>query len=184
MHILSLDIETLGLTIDCSVLQVGIVGYDTKTDKILFGKEWDIKNPAIYCNDYFALNMNMKLLQKITSSPDKCTLSDAALDLESEYLSKDQYKGIKWVLAGKNIGGFDSQFLSKEPLWASLFKRYCSYRYLDIGSLFADHTATDLPNMKKCCEIAGVSYEERHEALYDARLNIECIRYAIKSGRF
>ena len=96
---------------------------------------------------------------------------------EAVYFLKQHIDG-KWVIAGKNVAGFDLQFLPEE------FTQRCHHRTIDVGSLalgakpdqfWADQSVP--PSLEK---IRGS--KALHDALIDAREVVGAIRTLVPEG--
>jgi len=65
----------------------------------------------------------------------------------------------KLIYCGKNISGFDVQFLKKyHTVWG--------HRHLDIGSVFWKPGDTHIKSLQELCELYNITYEQ-HTALGD-----------------
>lgn len=77
--------------------------------------------------------------------------------------------------AGKNFATFDKLFLEKLPRWKQCIR--LKQRVLDPAILYIDwSTDTEVPNLNKCKEKAGIKGYVTHNALEDAWDVIEVLR--------
>lgn len=74
------------------------------------------------------------------------------------------------ILAGKNVAGFDLQFVTSPSL-----RKLFSHRVLDIGSVFADFDKEKLPSLDEIKADFGIT-TAAHDALDDARDVIRALR--------
>ena len=74
------------------------------------------------------------------------------------------------VVAGKNFGKFDYQFLSPR------MKEHFFHRFIDPGSIFVDWKEESPPALSKLKSRLGLDEEVTHDALEDARDVIRIIR--------
>ena len=90
-----------------------------------------------------------------------------ALQLKT-WLNKIGFEGDNTInIAGKNVAGFDLQFLCKLPEWYKNIK--WRRRVLDPAILFVDYTDICVPDLKECLTRAfGVDRPIAHTAAADA----------------
>lgn len=101
----------------------------------------------------------------------------SAIDHFARWISDNTYLGDKLVLCGKNVMGFDFQFLRAAGFVCALekYNRRVGHRAWDIGNLFARPDDDVIPDLRECCERAGLSDTTvKHEALADAILTYNC----------
>lgn len=172
MRFISVDIETTGLdpTTD-QILEIAMIDSETKSVFHCYLLHDPIRGNPI------ALTMNAKIIERIAYKKEPflylgpAHISDNieswAFDLGFKYDESVTY-------AGKNIGGFDIQFLKKLP--------YCSCigSSLKIGNLKSKTRTLDPtilyilpedkypPDLKTCCERAGLEFSSTHNAIEDA----------------
>jgi oligoribonuclease (3'-5' exoribonuclease) len=170
---LAIDIETTGLNPDtCQVLEIGCVLNDFSKPLLECRTFEMIINPGHIEGEPRGLAMNARLLEKIS---DGCGLNPRlAMDRFSQWLR--DYVGQKAHPLGKNVAGFDIQFLKRLPLWPG---HHIHYRSLEVGTLYANIDGI------LGQEELGTTVAERlkipgspHEALYDARVSLALARAA------
>jgi hypothetical protein len=173
MKFFSIDVETTGISKGCIPLQYGCVAVDTESP------EWPtfeiiIKHTFIK-GEPFALNMNRSIIERIAKG-EGVHEPEAVKEL-SEFIRKhvdpedNGETGTYFAIAGKNYAGFDARFIN----WPSYMKP--RHRTLDPGSVYARSYDRVPPDLRVCCERAGVPYDESqlHNALYDAMLVALCM---------
>lgn len=170
---LAIDVETTGLNPNtCQVLEIGCVLND-------------FSNPLMECDTFEAiihhdniegeprgLAMNQRLLKVIADGFGgrmNYVMKNLRQWLDARQVSKVH-------LLGKNVAGFDLQFLELISEWPA---HLMHYRCLEVGSLFA--TVEGIAGQ----EALGTELAERlkipgnpHEALYDARVSLALVRNA------
>jgi DNA polymerase III epsilon subunit-like protein len=100
-------------------------------------------------------------------------LFENGLTDSSEVTSK--MKPVSITVAGKNFASFDKLFLEKLPRWKQAVR--IKQRILDPAILYVDwKTDSDVPNLLKCKERAGINGTVTHNALEDAWDVIEVLR--------
>ena len=84
-------------------------------------------------------------------------------------------KPVTITVAGKNFASFDKLFLERLPRWKQAIR--IKQRILDPAILYVDwKTDSDVPNLDKCKERAGIQGAVTHNALEDAWDVIEVLR--------
>jgi hypothetical protein len=84
-------------------------------------------------------------------------------------------KPVTITVAGKNFASFDKLFLERLPRWKQAIR--IKQRILDPAILYVDwKTDSDVPNLLKCKERAGINGTVTHNALEDAWDVIEVLR--------
>lgn len=184
MKYASIDIETTGLDENfCQILSVGVVVEDTS-------KQLEFESiPKLHIviprkqifGESFALNMNKNLIELINRY-NMCKNPECVLELESENSvtfvhESNVIKMIKIFLAnhgltdrinvaGKNFTEFDKRFLKLLPDWNTL---EVGRRVIDPAGLFVDwELDSELPDLNKCIERAGLEGLVSHNAVEDA----------------
>jgi oligoribonuclease (3'-5' exoribonuclease) len=191
MKYLSLDLETTGLNplLD-QILMVGAVVEDTEHPEVPVE---DL--PSFVCfiehdryrGNAFALGLNGWIFDNLSGRnrtredvpiyPSFHACGDpyvaSWVPKFSDFLSDNFSIDERIILAGKNMGSFDFQFL-KEELPAAFLKRF-GYRYIDPGSVFIDWSKgpESLPAIKGRF---GMEEECSHDALEDARDVVRVLR--------
>lgn len=77
------------------------------------------------------------------------------------------------TLAGKNVRGFDVSFLDAHFGFSEATPIH--HRAIDLGSVYWTPEG-GVPSTKECAERAGLDYEYRHDALYNARFVVRALR--------
>ena len=181
MKYVSLDIETSSLTPDPeNVISLAMVIDDLVTPIDQLPRLHILFKQELQDTDDYAMAMNSKLLYARASNaamekfPELCLTHvvrdwSHASDLIHQFLH-----GIvgldRLPLAGKNVMGFDYQFLPQEV------KRWFAHRSLDPGSMYALPTDKRPPDTSECCRRAGIDDTVTHNALDDALQVIALIR--------
>lgn len=191
MKYISIDIETTGLNpLENDILEIGAYIEDTETQ--LPRNQLPTFHAYIWKENYrgnaFALQMNHHILKKILELKER---SDWSVLSEPEYVSsrfyqflnyhkdlwsKEQFNGGDgpFMIAGKNVAGFDLPFLNQLPNWGRLkFHR----RVLDPAILYFDPMKDEVPpDLKTCKQRVGLPELVTHAALDDAWDVISLIR--------
>lgn len=166
MKFISIDLETTGLNPKADqVLELGAVFVDTEKGTFVPFRRL-IKHDRITGHP-FAINMNQELIAEISKGGG--IPFQQAMEQFEEWIYKI-YGANKFTAAGKNFAGFDNLFLKWDEC------RPAS-RVLDPGSMYVRADDIAPPDLKTCCERAGVQYDliEAHYALYDAKLVAQCV---------
>lgn len=184
MILISIDLESTGLNPEtCQILEMGAVITDlTKPYRYENAPKFHCfvkPNNEVITGEYYALNMNKKILKAINEEtpPYLYFYKDQVAEKFANFLW-DNIIDIdlsKYNFCGKNFASFDLPFLKKLPKWDKI--KY-HHRMLDPGSLYFQLGDKELPNTEECCKRAGIelSKDERHNALYDADIVIQLIR--------
>jgi len=195
----SIDIETTGLDEDtCQVLSVGAVIDDWKTPVEELPTFHCYLDHQIFTGTAYALSMHPAIFRAIaldgTGEEEEeeeeeeedgnvglfvCHPDDIAVEFEN-WLSYNQIaRDRKLVVAGKNFGAFDHQFLKRLPDWKSMI--HMKHRFIDPGNLYYDPTIDDgPPSTETCMARAGILGGVAHTALEDAVIVVKLIRYWAK----
>lgn len=180
MRYISLDLETTGLdpTRD-QVLSLAMVAEDTEHPNVplveLPHLHLYVKHER-YSGDAFALALNVGILKELAAKPEDRihTVVLSGEDLGRAVAHWLGGQGIsrlrKGTLAGKNVAGFDLQFLP----W---LKDYFHHRVIDAGSVFIDWKADKVPSLIDLSTRLG-TFAPTHGALDDARAVIDLLRKA------
>lgn len=175
----SVDIETLGLNENCSMIEFGAVLDDLKTPiKQLPRYHCYVTVPegALLVGEPYAMAMHSKILMRIAKREEGYSYVPEDLLDENfgNWLKAHGYTG-KIVVAGKNFQNFDMKFLSQVG-FAKSFK--LSHRELNPGSMFYDPKIDrEPPSLETCLKRAYVEKTVDHTAVEDAIDVIRCIRY-------
>ena len=172
MKIVSIDIETTGIDPNvCQVVQLGAVLFDTNQSfKPQFYSKIVLQDE--YVGEEFAINMNKKLIemanlykQNPIAEYSNCFvhINDLAKDFRKWLNTHRAFGGQKSInVAGKNVAGFDMQFLMKVPEWAKRvpWKR----RVLDPAVLCYSKNDICLPDLHTCMERTFMEFCQKDTA--------------------
>ncbi len=189
MKYLSIDLETTGLNPDnCQILEIGAV-YDDGVAPLAELQRFQcfVWHPQII-GEPRAMAMNARCLDAIASvgemgaiwaeTPDGVrvyraeTASAALRDFARK--SAGAERGI--MVAGKNVGSFDWQFLKRlssshdEIVWPF------DFRFLDVGTLWLRPSDRVIPGLSRCLARAGLPSAVTHCALDDALQVVQLVR--------
>lgn len=173
MRYVSIDIETLGLDPEtCDIVEFGAV---------IDNGDALVDLPRFHCyftkdtfrGEAYAMYMHNTILQRI-----------AKREEPYHYLRHDQLEGVfgRWlsdhnivkpIIAGKNFGSFDLQFLKKIG-----FVEH-DHRFIDPGSMYLRWKDNRIPGLDTCLKRAGFNHTVNHTAIEDALDVIRCIRKAL-----
>ena len=199
MKYVSLDIETTGLDAhQDQILQIAMVVEDTfkpETPVEELPSFVALLNHNYFRGNAFALAMNAWILSAIASGKSEYPIYNVheypQQTFEPGEISGPSFNYPMWIqniltfldahfgegtrvtLAGKNVAGFDLQFLPQE------IKNRVRHRVLDVGPLFVDFSKDAVvPDLKECMKRAYPDkvYEVSHDALEDARDVIRLLR--------
>jgi hypothetical protein len=182
MKYVSLDIETTDLVPNPkNILMVSLVIEDTKKSNIdakdLPHFTCFVKQPEPISGSSYALAMNhwiLDILSGRNKNPPYPVLGPGWHIAAKEFLNL--HLGTKkFIAAGKNVAGFDLQFMPPE------FKALFAYRTIDPSMLYIDW-GFDVypPDLKDCKLRAGLGQEVAHDVREDA---MDVIRLLRKSYR-
>jgi DNA polymerase III epsilon subunit-like protein len=166
MKLLSVDIETGGLDINCSLLEIAAVQLDVPTGNLSVFHEIIQPHPLVIEPQAFAMHCNNHLL-------DEAIEHGRPLELVAKSLKNwlfNLYHGEKAIVIGQNFAGFDGpriiQHLKIRPFW--------SHRIIDAKQLWMRPDDGGIPLIDECCRRAGLPVEPaEHRALPDAMLALE-----------
>ena len=174
MIVASIDVETSGLDPATSdLLSVGLVIFNTNTTFLapIITQEWLVDHDHIKGHP-IALKINANLIQRISNNE-----GTGIQTISRELYCYLEQRNCRLTFAGKNFSSFDNEFLKRHmPQWSDI-RMLGGHRTLDPGSMFAIASDVVPPDLKTCCERAGVIYNSvyAHSALYDANLVAQCI---------
>jgi oligoribonuclease len=173
MRYVSIDIETTGLDPDyCQILQFAAVIENTQLqtplNQLPSFVRW-IDHPDLqFEKQAMRMHLNSDLVQEwLQSNP--IPVDQFMLEYR-DWLG--QYGLSKPVYAGKNIGGFDIQFLRRLPGWP----KHC-HRYLDPAAYYIEPGDEAPPDLKTCLQRCGIEKEVTHDAYQDAIDVITALRH-------
>jgi len=168
MKYIALDLETTCLEPKKpeNILMASMIYEDTALNPLPDVKELPhftcfIKHEK-YCGSAYALSLNSWILDFIAKNDENqypiLTLEqfeERACDFVDYYFDK------KAVIAGKNVMGFDFQFLP------SKLNNKFSHRTIDTGSVFLDWSKVYPPSSEELKNILGIPGEVSHDAYDD-----------------
>lgn len=166
MKLLSVDIETGGLGIDCSLLEIAAVQLDVPTGAIEVFRRVVKPDRIVIEPDCFKMHTDNYLLDEVVSDG----LPPTKVSMQFEHWLFNLYHGEKALVIGQNFAGFDGprieHHLAIAPFW--------NYRILDAKQLWMRQDDQGIPSMRECCQRAGLPIEPAdHRALPDAMLTLE-----------
>jgi inhibitor of KinA sporulation pathway (predicted exonuclease) len=179
----SIDIETTGIDEDiCQVLSVGAVIDDWVSPVEELPTFHGYVDHGVFQGTAYALSMHPHIFRTIAvdrfkHDPVVYRPNDVAEAFE-KWLRDNEIdpRQKKIVVAGKNFGPFDHQFLKRLPMWKAIIRM--KHRFIDPGNLYYDPTIDDGPPDTKTCMVrAGIDGEVAHTALGDAVIVARLIRY-------
>lgn len=193
MKYVSIDIETTGLDWrTCQTIEVGAVidDFETPIEKLPTFRCYI--DHGIFAGEPYALSMHAEIFRAIARErshnleifPDIYVFKpDKVADHFATWLSKN---GIipwdKFVVAGKNFGAFDKNFLDLLPGWKEEIRMH--HRIIDPGSMYYVPGVDDIPpNMEECFRRAQLPLVVNHKALDDAFDVVKLIRYKMESTK-
>lgn len=187
MKYASMDIETLGRLIKkpSRILQISIVVEDVAKANIpllelphftffVAQEEYTGEPGALSMHGWIFKELDTweKSRFKVTKNPTKYPVyfEREFIAPLREFLDKHfgTYGGIN--VAGKNVGGFDVQFLPPD------IQDWFRSNVIDVGSVFIDWKKDRIPWMGQLCKDLGVEEEGVHDAYTGALKNIELLR--------
>lgn len=183
----SIDLETTGLDPkNNNILEVGgiFVYPGEKVDMEVLESQGrifhcyvNVTDEELARGDDYALNLNKEIIKKIQTKEfgnlylDQKDVLPNLYKWASRFLDEDE----KMVVAGKNFGGFDVQFLKNLPGWNH---SKMSARFLDPAMLFLDiYEDVYPPCLSACLSRAGLDDFVTHTAVEDAFQVAQLINY-------
>ena len=185
----SIDIETSGVDLqNDQILEVGAVIEDTEKqlsfDEI--PKFNAIINHKRLTGSVFGLNMNVRIIEILKNIPRNSETFEKLdyirkhniVDLETLGLSfytflssngikETEHRDVKIIVAGKNFGSFDKNFLEKIPSFTKYIK--FGHRSIDPANFYIDFSSdTEIPSLDECMKRAEIRDTATHVALQDA----------------
>lgn len=184
----SVDIETVGLNIKSSIIEIAAIFDDLKSPvNELKTFHVVIKHEVLEGCENYALGMNAELFKKMmdknfnTSTPVEAAANFLAFLSDCQIQAGRDSKGVypSLLLAGKNVANFDIPRLEKLFLENSRFseesiKKLLGHRSLDVGSLYYP-TLGDNVSLSKINELTGRK-QVSHQAMDDAMDVVYAVR--------
>jgi oligoribonuclease (3'-5' exoribonuclease) len=186
---ISLDIETAGLDIDSTILEIGLV-LDSGDGTPLESLQTLRAHPAF---DYIekanpvALNINRDLLAELAKNPGQPikqifpqieAVFERAGDLAFSWdEANSKAKPSRRVqVAGKNVASFDLPRLRHQfPCLDRLFNKTLQHRTLDVGSMYASRFGYT-PSLQEILDLISDNKTVAHTAVEDALDVVRAIR--------
>jgi DNA polymerase III epsilon subunit-like protein len=120
----------------------------------------------LYLNGMVPVDLNINLMEAVHKTN---------RDGKSVPVLTSRMKPVTITCAGKNFSTFDKLFLERLPRWKQAIR--IKQRVLDPAIMFVDWKQdTEVPNLNKCKERAGIKGLVTHNALEDAWDVIEVLR--------
>lgn len=188
MRYVSIDIETLGLSEECDIIEFGAVVDDLENPLLL--EDLPIFHAFFkkdrYTGEAYAMSMHTDILRKISQGSDS---SDMTLiyprqlgKLFKSFLKDLDFKisernsKITINVAGKNFQGFDAHFLRKHTDFYDHIN--VRSRILDPGPLYYQKGDKNLPSLQECLTRAEIDSHVNHTSVEDSLDVIRLIRKA------
>lgn len=173
-HFISIDIETLGLSLNAPIIEFGAVIANWQTKTILGEFHTYVVHDSYDNCEPYAMSMHPEILRRIgNNDPNYWYTHISTLGLDFHCALKPWYslllKKGKYLIAGKNVASFDIPRLRHQcPTWDQYIP--CHSRTLDPGMLLWDPKRDDLPpGSNECLSRCGLTKTTQHTALEDAR---------------
>lgn len=185
---LSLDIETTGLNSDRhQILEVaGVLNLNHMDVRSCPNFRFLVKPEGDIIGNPYALVMNQRLLSMLADGKGIPAAEVGLMIAEVMQVWKERYgdPDTKFHLLGKNVSGFDYQFVKKQiPGWPD---HLIHYRMLDIGSMYA--TMKGIPGQSELDKevSARLLFDEgsEHQAYPDACVALELARQKFREWFF
>lgn len=195
MKYVSIDIETLGLDINCDIIEFGAVIEDTAIpiDKLPRFRRLIHKMDGLYWGEMGAMAMHGKLFEEMAKKSkgrkqdlftiDKlmphfcaflCENGYFSLETIRERHSSEDFPAV--LVGGKNFNSFDKMFINyhcRDYMAGIKFH----HRAIDPGMLYFDPAIDEVPpSMKVCLERAGLNGTVAHNAVDDALSVVALVR--------
>ena len=187
MNVLHLDIETTGLDFDRhQVVEIGMI-YDTMDRPVdeLSAFQCFVKHKD-FVIDPFCLKMHLNRWESIMKDGLDCSSVASAMWkwLQTLHIPQEKGRDGTWktylTLCGKNVAGFDYQFLRVAGIINQLRQQdyVIRHRMLDIGSLYSKSEDEFIPDLSECCKRAGfVDTEVKHNSIDDCMMTVKLLRH-------
>ncbi len=194
----SIDTETTGLDPEtCQVIEIGAVIDDWTTPFSLLPKFRCYVDHGTFVGQPYALSMHASIFRAIATGKKAHEGQNVYCDsgwregdgvaiytpgivtgifldwLQNNHL---HLRDEKIVVAGKNYGSFDHQFLRQLPNFGDYVQ--IKHRYIDPGNLYYNPTMDQgPPSMQDCMARANIKGEVSHTAIEDAMTVVKLIRH-------
>jgi hypothetical protein len=201
MKYISIDIETTGLDPEtCQMIEFGAIVDDLNKDIQSYNElptfTRIIKHEK-YVGQPVALGLNQRIFMELgklehshgmelEDKMNELGVVDVDFFVDELYswlmeigYKPNKYNKIHFVLGGKNVAGFDLQFLKKLPRWNTKF--IVDSRPVDPGMMYVDLIKDKrIPSLSDCKDRAGFADTiVTHNALEDAMDVIRLVRHKI-----
>lgn len=98
------------------------------------------------------------------------------------FYQEKTYRTPKITIAGKNFAMFDARFLREHEIFNEVIMKRARHRVYDVGTLYARPDDDVIPDLKTCCERAGLEDTTvTHYSVDDAVMVIRCIEQHTKT---
>lgn len=178
-YYLSLDVETGGIGLDKSLLSLGLVFCDNKLDVV------ERKHILLKPNDeIFKVTGESLSINKIDLSKhykEALTYKLAATNLYSDLFRWSGGGANKLVVIGKQVAG-DVRFIQEYLLSKNTWEQFCSYRLLDVSSVFMFLRAKGIykedmkGSLSDLLDYYQIDKSNQHDALFDAEATVAVLR--------
>ncbi len=192
MKYVSVDIETTGLSpIDNQMIEIGLVIEDSAVKKPIdtLPRRRILVPSRQYKINTYCMNLHRSLFETLDKVDWKKLKAEGSYRHEPKtyfstlegiefviapWLAKHIGQKSKFVVAGKNFYGFDYNFLRPH-----LPNVKFHHRALDPCTLYTRPEDVVPPDLKTCCERAGLEISGYHTAMGDALTVIELLRGSV-----
>lgn len=170
MKVMAIDIETMGLDPDeHQIIEIAFIHYNALNGNMdRFHRYLLPRNGVEYLGTPYCRRLHEEMIGKIINSKVTAVTEQQAIDDLIAWLTGFGYgrfnKG--FVPLGKNVTGFDLQFLKKLP--RAKERLVHKHRAIDIGTLMLRKTDEVPPDLAECKRRAGLEPSVRHLAMDDA----------------
>lgn len=187
MKYLSIDIETTGLLpLTHQIIMISAVVEDTfvNTDVEYLPHFTRYVKHEQYIGEAKALSMNYWIFDEILSDKPMFPVVSQELMYEEFQIFVEEHFSKKVMLAGKNVGSFDLQFIKQYCPWdnEALVNKF-SHRILDVGPYCMKSDDEEILNLSDLLLRYKLGKASSHNAQDDARDVIRVIRARNKELR-
>jgi DNA polymerase III epsilon subunit-like protein len=166
MKLLSVDIETGGLDINCSFLEIAAVQLDVPTGALETFRQVVKPHPLVIESEALKMHSDNLLLDDAMEHGQ----SLEAVAKQLKHWLFNLYHGEQAVVIGQNFAGFDGPRI----LHHLKIKTFWHHRIIDAKQLWMRPDDGGIPLIDECCRRAGLPVEPaEHRAMPDAMLTLE-----------